>query len=356
MKNKVGRIILSKVLSMSLEQYLKYIHDKTSKLKNTQHALRLLPYTYKKEMKKRTSKRLIYAKVLVKKNNLTFRVTNPLLMKNIHLDNHAILGNGIVALKWINTRNQLSKHILKSLLDYQKSFWLSGNEIDLKPLTLQEFLKMYPTQFLDKSRLSRLLPTLLVETPQGKVICLRRLLPSRKKCYSYRIQEIVNQHDVHLKDADIKKYLDYQGVHLSLRSICYYRKSLNIPNYKYRISHYYGKNAQFSDYIKLYKGQYNRIPTESGVYELSISKKIKYLKNYSEVVYIGASKNIRKRVLSYSNLKTKNARLKMIVHDSTLFVRYILSNDYKNLEKCLLRHFRITYGELPKGNKLGGKE
>lgn len=389
MKKKIGRIILSKILKMPLDQYLKYIDMKTLVECEYRNVTALLysflgpgkhisdgrnlsaklgrerqaganaakPSTHEVVHLHRSSlreKKLVYAKVMVQNSKITFEISDPRLVKSMPIVNQNIPGNGIVALKWINTRNELSKHILCSLIDYQSSFWRSGKETDLKPLTLKEFLKLYPFQFLDQSRLSRLLPTLLVETPRGKVVCLRELLPSRKKCYAYRIQEIINQHDALLKDSDVKKYLDSQGVHLSLRSICDYRKLLNIPNYKYRIFHYYGKNIRFSDYIKLSKGQFNRIPAEPGVYELSITKKVGYVKNYSEVLYIGSSKNIRKRLLNYLSAKTKNIRLKVFVNGSDLFVRYILTDNYVHVEKDLLKHFKITYGELPKANILGG--
>lgn len=421
MKKKIGRIILSKILKMPLDQYLKYIDMKTlvecechnvtalphpslgpgehksagrnlpAKLERQAGANAAEPSIHKVVHLHRTSlweKKLVYAKVMVQNSKLTFEISDLRLAKSIPVVNQKISGNGIVALKWINTRNELSKHILCSLMDYQSTFWRSGKETDLKPLTLKEFLKLYPSQFLDQSRLSRLLPTLLVETPhetwtrtrtqensyaefdsterhkgglwsssstsQGKVICLRELLPSRKKCYAYRIQEIINRHDALLKDSDVKKYLDSQGVHLLLRSICYYRKLLNIPNYKYRILHYYGKNIRFSDYIKLSRGQFNRIPAEPGVYELSITKKVGYVKNYSEVLYIGSSKKIRKRLLNYSGNKTKNSRMRVYVNGSGLFVRYLLTENYIQVEKDLLKHFKITYGELPKGNILGG--
>ncbi|MBM4177135.1 MAG: hypothetical protein FJ213_13335 [Ignavibacteria bacterium] len=101
---------------------------------------------------------------MVQNSKLTFEISDPRLEKSIPVVNQKISDNGIVALKWINTRNELSKHILSSLIDYQSSFWQSGKETDLIPLTLNKFLKLYHSKFLDKSRLSRLLPTLLVET------------------------------------------------------------------------------------------------------------------------------------------------------------------------------------------------
>lgn len=58
--------------------------------------------------------------------------------------------------------------------------------------------------------------------------------------------------------------------------------------------------------------------------------------------------------MSYSGNKIKNARLKEFVNGSDIFVRYSLPADYVHCEKQLLKHFKMTYGELPKANTLGG--
>ncbi len=73
-----------------------------------------------------------------------------------------------------------------------------------------------------------------------------------------------------------------------------------------------------------------------------------------DVLYIGASKNIRKRLSNYSGSKTKNVRLKLYVNGFDLFVRYFLTKNYVQVEKELLKHFKKTYGELPKANRSGG--
>lgn len=271
------------------------------------------------------------------------------------------------SMKWINTRNMFSLHVLKSLLEYQRRYWLSGKEVHWQPLTLKQFLSLYPLQYLDESRLSRLLSRLFVLTPFYAVICLKSLFQSPKRVFAYRVKELVHnsEHSLtmsngvdfvkrSLKDKEIQSLLAQEGIHLSLRTICNCRKLLNIPQYKERAAHYYGKDMRFSDYVKVSRGHFNRIPCEAGVYELSISKKVGYVKNYSEVLYIGSSKNIRKRLANYSGSKAKNIRLKLYVNGSDLFVRYFLSGNYAQVEKELLKHFKKTYGELPKANRLGG--
>lgn len=328
---------------MTLEQFLKYIDRKSS----------VNPDQRRHKSAGRKNK-LLYATVVVHNGNVRFTISDSRLANNIPIVHRKNQDNSIVALKWINTRNAFSRHILQNLLDYQYAFWRSGRETALKPLTLKQFLQLYPFKYLDQSRLSRLIPTLLVETPQRKVITLRDLFPSKKRCIAYRIEEIINDRNALLKDKDIQNVLAREGIHLSIRTICNCRKLLNIPNYKKRISTYYGKDTRFSDYIKLCNGQSNKIPPEAGIYELSTSGKIQYDKNQCEILYIGASKDLRKRLLNYSGEKIKNGRLTKWVNGSDIFVRYFLTENYLQVERKLLKQFKQTYGELPKGNKLGG--
>lgn len=302
----------------------------------------------------------VFGKVMIdqdtlfaKRSILTFRVSDERLLK-IYLTHYYSDDKIVCSIKWINTRNTFSMHIVRSLLRYQRGYWFSGKEVDLQPLTLKQFLALYPLQYLDKTRLSRLLPRLFVLSPHNEVICLKSLFLSPKRVYGYRIKELIHTSQLTLKDKDIQSLLARDGIHLSLRTICNCRKLLSIPCYKHRSFHYYGKDIRFSDYVKLAKGQFSRIPSEAGVYELSTVNKIQYGRNRCDVLYIGASKNIQKRLSNYSGSKTKNIRLKLYVNGSDLFVRYFLTKNYVQVEKELLKHFKKTYGELPKANRLGG--
>ncbi len=96
----------------------------------------------------------------------------------------------------------------------------------------------------------------------------------------------------------------------------------------------------FSGYVRLAKGQFSRLPSEAGVYELSTVDKIQYVRNRCDVLYIGSSNNIRKRVTNYSGSKAKNFRLKVYVNGSDLFVRYFLTENCRQVEKELLKHFK----------------
>ncbi|MCL5035180.1 MAG: hypothetical protein M1395_08790 [Bacteroidetes bacterium] len=353
---KIGKIVLSKVLAMPLEKYLAYIDKKIHQHihhipAEIQAALRQQGQQYSTLV---SNRKVAFAKVWLRDGKPALAVLDPRLKNRIPLEHSMDHDNGIVALKWINTRNELSKHILRSLLDYQRAFWRSGKEVDLKPLTLKQFLSLYPCNYLDQSRLSRLVSNLLVEAPHGEIVRLRHLFLSGKRHCAYHIKEIINVTDESLTDNEIQYLLRERNIHLSLRVICNCRKLLGIPNYRERASHYYGKNIRFSDYIRLLDKRFNCIPSEPGVYELSLSYKVRYLKHRCDVLYIGSSTNVRKRVSSYSGRSIRNTRLRPYIQCSDVRVRYFTTESYSEMEKELLKHFKKTYGELPKGNSIGG--
>lgn len=261
------------------------------------------------------------------------------------------------ALRWINTRNEFSHHVLQSLMTYQRNYFLSGKEVDLKPLTFKEFLSRFPCQHLDQSRLSRLVGNLLVRTPQEEIISLRNLYVSRKRSYAYHIKEVVDESassgDNALTDSEIQSELTTGGICLTVRTICNCRRLLNIPHHKERASHYYGRDVALSDHMVVSEKKFGKIPVEPGVYELSLDSKIDYPKHMSNVIYIGSSGNLCKRIATYSGRKVKNAHLSLLVGRGELFVRYVVSSEHRTLEKTLLKSFKGNYGALPKANTIG---
>jgi len=298
-------------------------------------------------------KKKFYAKVMIKDATSVFEISDERLETVYSTENYT--ENKIIcSLKWINSRNKFSLHVLKSLLHYQSKHWFSGKETDLKPLTLKGFLSLYPLQHLDQSRLSRLISNLSVISPQNQVINLQSLFISKKKYHAYLIKEIVKDNENALKDKDIQHLLAQKGVHLYLRTICNCRNLLNIPNYKEKAAYHYEKDINFIDYIMLSKEYFYKIPAEAGVYELSILSKIDYQNHRSNVIYIGSSKNLRKRIASYLGNNFKNSRLSKFINNYDVFVRFYLAENYISVEKKLLKNFKNNYGELPKANSLGG--
>lgn len=127
---------------------------------------------------------------------------------------------------------------------------------------------------------------------------------------------------------------------MSIRTICNCRKLVNIPNYKEKAPCYYEKEITFSAAKIFSKKCFHKIPKEAGVYELSVSSKNNYRHYKSNVIYIGCSRNLRKRLGNYSGNKLKNGCLKKIISNNNVFLRFYLTENYILLEKKLLKNFK----------------
>jgi len=318
-------------------------------------------------------KQQVYAQVVVEDGVPGFRVTDPRLLK-IYPVPESSDDKRACSLNWINTRNRFSAHVADKLLQSQRDYWRSGREGDLRPLSMQQFLALYPLRYLDASRLSRLVARLWVLTPRQELIPLKRLFPSHKRVAALRIKELVEQSACCLKDGEVQSALALwdktssspqstsgayptglarQGIQLSRRTICNCRKLLNIPNHKERRNGYYGKDAAFGQSQRLAGKKFSRLPDEPGVYELSLPWKLDYPKGRSEVIYLGCTRDLRKRIASYSGHGLKNRRLKEFLRQGQVLVRFCRAAHYRALERQLLSNFRNHHGTLPKTNTMG---
>ena len=335
----LGKLIFSKILQMPLRKYLAFIEQAIPHRGTTAGKLPI-----------------IYANLLVRAGAIIPEILDARLQRRYSAPGSPDT-KVAYAVRWINTRNALAQHILQSLLTYQREYFCSGEDVDLKPLTFQEFLARFPCPYLDQSRFSRLVGTLLVRTPQDEIISLRNVCVSRKRWYAYHVKHVVDASaasgDQALTDPEIQAALLKKGMRLTVRTICNYRRLLNIPRYQARAAHYYGREVAFSDHKMVAEKKSDTLPAEPGVYELSLDAKIAYPKHASAVIYVGSSGNLRKRMATYSGRTFKNTRLKGLVGKGEFFVRYVVSSDYRTLEKTLLKSFKSNYGALPKANTLG---
>jgi hypothetical protein len=361
----VGKIILAKVLEMPLSKYLAYIERITQERSNSSH--REVALVKKSDRPRRPVRQntatwrdhrveapgQVFGTVTIQRGKLCFRIHDDRLVK-IFPTGHLTDDRMICSLNWINTRNTFALHIVNSLLQYQRRYWISGKDVHLRPLTFQKFLTMYPLRYLDQSRLSRLVPKLFVRTPHHEIINLKSLFPSPKRIYACRIKELIHSTERPLNDRQLQSLLAQEGIHLSHRTVCNCRKLLNIPNYKERAACYYGRDIAFSEYRKLSEKKFNRIPSEPGVYELSIAVKLNYARYKSDVIYVGSSRDLRKRIASYSGNGVKNDQLSHFLKQHEVFVRFSRTEHYRILERELLNNFKNNYGELPKCNSIGG--
>lgn len=335
----IAKITLSKILKMPLEKYITFIERKINGAE------------YHK------GKRLsFYAKVIPTNGDLRLETADERLMKRYPVHEAHGPANGIVV-KMINTRNELSEHIVRGILEFQRTFWETGKESDIKPLTFKQFLSLYPCPRLDESRLSRLASVLSFQTQAEKIVRLRRLFSSRKKFFATLVKKIIDESDEEITDKEIQTVLRNQyDIHQSVRTICECRKLLSIPNFRERRACYYPKGISFSNAIALVSSRQvgiHQIPSEPGVYKLRASSKILYPQCSSHVIYIGSSKNLRRRTSNYTGTVLKNKRIAGFLRNDNVCIRYHVTSDYIKLEKELLKNFKQHYGQLPIGNIIG---
>jgi len=338
----IAKITLAKILAMPVGKYIRFIERKTNELSS------------QKGMNHHNKRRTVYAKVVQKNGRLEeLEITDKRLVRRYPI--RATTGKAVVR-KIINTRNALTEHVVRGLLDCQREFWKTGKESDIKPLTFKHFISRFPHSYLDESRLSRLVSNLTLQAHHGKTLSVRSLFISKRRSFANLIKEIIDESDTILTDKNIETILlTVHRIHLPVRTICNCRKLFSIPNYRERSGSYHSKEISFSNRIPLFSKQSAQIPREAGIYEISLSTKIHYPGGSTPVIYIGASQDIRRRVASYTGRVLKNKRIVDLLSDGKVYIRYHMSSHYIALEREMLRCFKRRYRELPKGNINGGK-
>ncbi|MBO4465737.1 MAG: RNA polymerase factor sigma-54 [Bacteroidales bacterium] len=132
--------------------------------------------------------------------------------------------------------NTLSK-TMQALIDYQREYFVSGDERDLRPMILEDIAKI--TGF-DISTISRVVNSKYIETPYGifplKYFFSEGLVNQAGEEVSTRelkkvLQEIVDAEDKHkpLTDEQLVKELAARGYLVARRTIAKYRDQLGIP-------------------------------------------------------------------------------------------------------------------------------
>ena len=340
-EEKIGNIIFSKVLSLPMIKYREYIASVCGNPADT----RRYDGGQKREM--------VFARVKISGRNPVTEIADPCFAEKYPIPADAEL-KIICSLRWINTRNRFSRHILRNLLRYQKRYWLTERETDIRLLNLSRFLAKNPLRYLDVSRLSRLLAVLRVETPKGVNMSLRSLFISKRRSCSFVIREMINQSTESLNDHRIQERLRQKGIAVSVRTVCYARSLLHIPYYAEQNRNGYEGKFLFSGYFPLNRENISRIPEIPGVYEISAAASVNYRNGKSITAYLGATKCLRRRLTHYTNGQIKNTALLPIIRESGANVRYFPTNNYLDCEKRLLLNFKACFGELPMANMLGG--
>ncbi|MGM5629530.1 RNA polymerase factor sigma-54 [Apibacter raozihei] len=143
--------------------------------------------------------------------------------------------------KWfidaVKQRQQTLYITMKSIMDYQKDYFLSGDEEQIKPMILKDIAEITG---LDISTISRVANSKYVNTPYGtlliKDLFSESLTNSDGDEVSTReiktiLQEVIENEDPKkpLTDDNLMKILNDKGYNIARRTIAKYRDQLNIP-------------------------------------------------------------------------------------------------------------------------------
>ena len=143
--------------------------------------------------------------------------------------------------KWfidaVKQRQQTLYITMKSIMDYQKEYFLSGDEEQTRPMILKDIAEITG---LDISTISRVANSKYVNTPYGtlliKDLFSESLTNSDGDEVSTReiktiLQEVIENEDPKkpLTDDNLMKILNDKGYNIARRTIAKYRDQLNIP-------------------------------------------------------------------------------------------------------------------------------
>ena len=143
--------------------------------------------------------------------------------------------------KWfidaVKQRQQTLYITMKSIMDYQEDYFLSGDEEQIKPMILKDIAEITG---LDISTISRVANSKYVNTPYGtlsiKDLFSESLTNSEGDEVSTReiktiLQEVIENEDTKkpLTDDNLMKILNDKGYNIARRTIAKYRDQLNIP-------------------------------------------------------------------------------------------------------------------------------
>lgn len=284
-------------------------------------------------------------------------------------------------LRRINTRNIMVHEILKRIVEYQRNYFESKKDnelgVKLKPLQMTELARIissnknsYSRGFaIDASRISRVVKGISIIIPQGRVVSLKELLPSKRDIVKRYIKVLLNREREEIYDNRRKmpytdeelriKLNDECSLSITRREVAYCRKDLGILPYSKRNGYVY--RALLANFSEVYPftvpSVKNNAPACPGVYEFSLNgEMIEYPKGCCRIFYIGSGKNLRKRLLEHLSSNNKNGGIKRVVGKEKCIFRYLqVPKGWAREEKKLYDLFVTTYGDSPVWNHISPK-
>ncbi|RLC63692.1 MAG: hypothetical protein DRI01_04760 [Chloroflexi bacterium] len=281
-------------------------------------------------------------------------------------------------LRRINTRNLIVHMILKGIVEHQRDYFASNNELNIKPLARAELARFISDSrdgsrsldfAIDVSRVSRATRELSLITPKGDEVPLRILFASRKDMAKRCIRAILNQEKKDIGSGRVAKaYTDEElvdkmneeyGLSITRREVAYCRKELGILPYFERNGYVYHTLA--ANFSRMYpftaRSVESNAPVSSGIYQLCLDAGgIDYPTGCCQTFYIGSAKNLRKRLLSHLSSSSKNGGIKKFMEERSCVFRYLrVPRRWAHEEKRFYNLFVATYGDSPVCNRISPK-
>lgn len=273
-------------------------------------------------------------------------------------------------LRRISSRNELTHRIIKGIIEHQKKFLSTGNPIDLVPFSqieLSKWLNGKQSSKTDFSWVSRLVNGISVITPSGEERILKSFFLTQRDINKRLIKQLLDKENEDIETGMLKRPLtDNQiraklesehGLSLSRQSVGQCRKDMGILPAKRRLSGYKYPplSLNFSVLYSLTLEEVLRCaPSSPGIYELQLKcKEIEYPNSKTQVIYIGSTRNIKKRLREHLGRNNKNSYIKNFLKKLGCSFRYIqFSKNWRKEEKKLYSLFTTTYGAPPKCNRV----
>lgn len=258
----------------------------------------------------------------------------------------------------INIKNQTIFNVVSLIFFKQKLFLRTNSYLDCILINREDFTKEYSQKYnsyLDVSILSKILNN-IEYLHENTIYKLHHLIPKKSFMYSIYVKEIINSNANIKSDLEISRILlDRYNIKLSRRNICTLRKKYLIPKVQKRDEfNFYLQNRDFySEKKELNKINLKLLENHlAGIYELSSNKEKKHPFSRNNILYIGSSNNIKKRLLTYSSQNAHSTNLRNYLEiNKEVYFRIIKTNEYKKFEMNFLNAFIFYNGCLPKLNK-----
>ena len=254
----------------------------------------------------------------------------------------------------INIKNQQCYELIQIIVKLQSKFIASHNKQDLIYISHKEILKYHKRHFntaLISSNISTISHNTFYKNRYNQTFKLTYLLPKKHFILYIQCRYLLTQNQ-NMSDKELSDYLTNNRLLSPSKSqIFQMRKRYLIPNSKNRSDNIY--LSYDKNYSKIYKLKYENIKefsNISGVYELLNSKKIDYHYHTTHTIYIGSTNDIKRRLTSYISGFGHTELIRQYLKKNTIYFRFIITENYRNLERDILKAFFTTYGEYPKLN------